>query len=62
VSDTVERQPVGMGYVRAWARKHQLPVGERGHISQPVIDRFNRFHRFKVAINKNPMVAGKAAE
>jgi hypothetical protein len=41
--------------VRAWARKHQLPVGERGHIAQPIIDRFNRYHRTKVATNKNPM-------
>jgi hypothetical protein len=55
MSDTIERTPVGLGTVRAWARKHQLPVGERGHIAQPIIDRFNRYHRTKVATNKNPM-------
>lgn len=52
---TTERQLVGLNVVRQWARRHELPVGTRGHIAQSIIDRYNRYHRLTQAVNKNPM-------
>lgn len=44
--------------VRAWARKRGIEVGNRGHLSQQLIDQFNWAHRkkFVVAKNNNPSV------
>lgn len=44
-----------MSVVRDWARSKGYEVGRRGHIAQSVIDAFNKAHRNKVAVNRNPM-------
>lgn len=33
--------------VRAWAKRKGLPVGERGHVPEEYIRRFNRTHKQK---------------
>lgn len=39
--------------VRAWARKKGIVIGDRGHVSDELIRKFNRVHRRK-AVSKNP--------
>lgn len=54
---TEDRTEVGADAVRAWARNQGYEVGSRGHLSQDLIDTFNRRHRKQRYTNKNPMVA-----
>jgi hypothetical protein len=42
-----------LGEVRAWARKKGIEIGQRGHVSDELIRKFNRVHRRK-AVSKNP--------
>lgn len=55
--DTIEKTEVGANVVRSWAREKGYTVGNRGHLSQELIDTFNRRHRKQQYTNKNPMVA-----
>lgn len=52
-----EKTEVGANTVRSWARDKGYEVGTRGHLSQDLIDTFNRRHRKQQYTNKNPMVA-----
>lgn len=56
-----EKAPASIADVRAWARKHGYPVGQRGHLPEQVIRRYNRFHHRKVAEGSNPWT-GKRGE
>ena len=40
--------------VREWARLRNIPVGERGHISQDVIDKYNDRNSRNPFQNSNP--------
>lgn len=40
--------------VRAWARRRQIDVGSRGHISQDLIDEYNRRNVWYQFENTNP--------
>ena len=51
VPDPIE---VSAAEVRSWARNRGLSVGTRGHLSNEVSDEFNRRHRRKVFVNRNP--------
>jgi hypothetical protein len=53
---TIEKTEVGADVVRAWARTKGYWVGTRGHLSQELIDTFNRRHRKQFHTSKNPMV------
>jgi hypothetical protein len=57
-----ERKPVPIRKVRAWARDRGIPVGNRGHLSQELIDQFNRAHRKVSATNSNPMLTVYATD
>lgn len=50
------RTEVTTAEVRAWAIRRGFDIGRRGHLGQPIIDAFNRAHRRKVAVSRNPMV------
>jgi len=52
---TDDRRQVPIRKVRAWARDRGIEVGTRGHLSQELIDQFNRAHRKVAAMNSNPM-------
>jgi len=51
---------VPISVVRQWAADRGLPVGSRGHLPQTVIDQFNRRHRRKQAVSKNPFLKSEA--
>lgn len=57
-----DRKIVPIRKVRAWARDRGLPVGTRGHLSQDLIDQFNRAHRKVAATNSNPMTPANQQE
>jgi hypothetical protein len=49
-----EKVPVPISEVRAWATRHGIPVGVRGHVPEAVIRKFNERHHKKVAKTQNP--------
>lgn len=55
-----DRKLVPVQRVRAWARERGIEVGTRGHLSQDLIDQFNRLHRKVRAENSNPMLQSAA--
>lgn len=57
--DTITERRSSLADVRAWARRLGHEVGTRGHISQDLIDRYNRYHPDRPADNHNPMVVGQ---
>jgi hypothetical protein len=52
----IEKTEVGANTVRAWARENGFEVGTRGHLSNDLVNAFNRRHRKQRFTNKNPMV------
>lgn len=52
----IEKTEVGADVVRAWARNNGHEVGTRGHLSNDLVEAFNRRHRKQRYTNKNPMV------
>lgn len=56
-----EKTPVPISEVRAWAAKHGIPVGVRGHVPEAVIRKFNERHHKKVAQTRNPWTGKKAS-
>lgn len=55
MTDAADRRVVPISKVRSWARQRGIEVGNRGHLSQSLIDQFNRAHRQVRAVNANPM-------
>lgn len=60
-----ENPPVALiqataGEVRVWAAKNGMKVGSRGHLPVEVIGAFNRRHRTKAFVNRNPWLGGNA--
>jgi hypothetical protein len=58
MSDTVTTRGViyvTAAEVRAWGRANGFVPGKRGHLSQKLIDAFNRRHRVRKFTNRNPM-------
>ena len=55
--DLSGKEIVPISTVRAWARTRGLEVGARGHLPEAVIDRFNRSHRRREAVSRNPRKA-----
>lgn len=58
MSNTNTIEEVDAAYVRAWARKRGYSVGSRGHLPEEVAEAFNRAHRTKRYVSKNPALAG----
>lgn len=56
-----ERTTVSASFVRSWARRRGLTVGQRGHLPQNVIQAFNRAHKTKVFVNANPWLKAATA-
>ena len=49
-----ERVPATTAEVRAWLRKQGFQVGNRGHISNELIAKYNHRHHRRIYENKNP--------
>jgi hypothetical protein len=54
MTELLDKVQVPLSEVRAWATRKGFEVGRRGHISESIITRFNRAHKTKFAVSKNP--------
>jgi hypothetical protein len=62
MSDTLEvtMSEATPSEVRTWAAANGFPVGKRGHLPKDVIEAFNRRHRRRVAVNRNPWAGARS--
>lgn len=53
---TDDKIQVDAATVRQWARNQGIDVGNRGHLADDVVQRFNRRHRAREYRNTNPLL------